>query len=208
MRLSEIVAQLEAYKVDSDAQLKQLRKEVHELRKLQTKGKPRKTTDAKHSDVVFGQAVQEMLKEQHRHPLVVSRDIYSTRTMFRLITSFIPVEVHGLESEVNLDMLGSSSTTAMEYRKMCTRLVNSGLFVRRKTQRYVPADFQLNLKSSRRRLTCIVARNFEKYESLSESYLDRELVRQEKKADALYSNCLREQAEPPTTELDSAVSFL
>ena len=208
MKLTYRMDKLEDELVSHDSQIATLRREIARLTSLiGEKGAPDTT---KNDHVEFGQKVSTLLLDTiKQHPLVEGRDLYPLSKLYTLIISFMEPEEHGLP-DVDAESFRPRTNAVM--RSLSIRLVGSGLFTRRKTQRYVPADFELGLKPSRRRHTCIIANNHSKYENMSETQIDKLMVQQDTRAQVLYDTKLRDlrakEAKAKTTELDSDVSFL
>ena len=203
MKMKELVKAFEEYRADSDAQIKQLRDEVAKMMS-QLNDKPKVV---KNSDADYGRMVQDMLSKHHEHPLIKGRDLFTMHGIYNLVISFLPEDKHLMGNVTAFE-----TRSNVQFRRLSIKLVNSGLFQRRKTQRYMPAHPELGLKPTRRRFTCIIAANFDKYESMSENILDNMMCEQDRKAQAAYQVKVKEQvaqqAKAESTELDTQVSFL
>lgn len=210
MKMNELVAHFE----DLNEQVKQLRDEVRALQRDASMKSSGEITDRKRKtkadDVEFGKALQALIVKAHDHPYIKDRDVFTTWHMHIVITSLMSDADSGLTTNVER-MLSKSSRfgTKTELRMMCNRLVNSGLFITRKAQRYIPAMPEYNQKPSRRRSTAIIIRNFDKYKDMTESKMQAEMEKQEALARQRNQQMLKsEQSKAKTTELDSDVSFL
>ena len=210
MKMNELVAHFE----DLNEQVKQLRDEVRALQRDASMRSIGEITDRKRKtkadDVEFGKTLQALITKAHDHPYIKDRDVFTTWHMHIVITSLMSDADSGLTTNVERMLSKSSRFGAKtELRMMCNRLVNSGLFITRKAQRYIPAMPEYDQKPSRRRSTAIIIRNFDKYKNMTESKMQAEMEKQEALARQMNQQMLKsEQSKAKTTELDSDVSFL
>lgn len=214
MNMKQLIKEFEEYRDDSNSQLEQLREEMQQLRRelsvKKTVPLSDRQRDSKLADIEFGKKLIKQMKQNAEHPYIRDRDVFTTWHMHIVVTSLMPDSESGLTTNID-KMLSqdSSPATRNELRVMCRRLVNSGMFITRKTQRYMPAMPEYEQKFSRRRHTAVIAGNFDKYKDLSESAMDKEMDRQIKAASALnYAMMQKQNVETKTTELDTGVSFL
>ena len=214
MKLNELAAAFEQYKIDADAQMKQLRRELYDIQRKLTQEDADVLSDkqqsTKQADIEFGEEVMRRIKGNNNHPFIKDRDIYTTWHMHIVITSVVRSEVSKLNASID-SMLGhdSSARTKNELRVMCNRLVNSGIFITRKAQRYIPAMPEYGQTPSRRRQTVVIVNNFDKYKNMTESQIYAQMKAQESVALANNREMMQaEAAKSKTTELDSDVSFL
>jgi hypothetical protein len=222
------IEQLEQMVIDLDEQVKQLRSDNAVMdSKLKEMGKQlgvrlKEELNSKQQmklqeDLQFAQALMGVLKKQHKdYPLIQDRDVFTTRHLHMIVCRFIEEDIHGLKmSAIKTGWNGPEfHKLNAELRSMTSRLVNSGLFMRRKTQQYVPVNpYDIEGKPSTTKATVVISDNFKRYGKMTDSALGAVMARQKDKANLLYQKALKnyyqklKEAED-NAEVDTEVSFL
>lgn len=217
MKLTDRVTELEQQLLDSNAQIQQLRDELVSF--MGQAGVDTSKASKKPLSIELGKRVHELMRVHSKHPYVKDRDVFTSRHMFEFITGAMDdSEKYGLVKGTNLDFHYNRGIASHQLRLMCQHLVDSGLFIKRKVQWYLPAMHDIEEKATTRRGTVLVARDFDKYKDLSPSQLHKHSNSQERIANIKYADspagkkALEEHNESvrqaATTELDTEVSFL
>lgn len=206
---------LEAMVIDLDAQVKQLREELHELNKLVGGGTKLSLSDKekrqKDADVKFTKILLDAIKVNAKHPFVEGRDVFTTQHLFLLAQQAVAPDLREVDPEI--DVMGNTRGVKpgqINYHlgQMCKRLRNSGLVDIRSTQRYVHGSPEDNIKPSTRRRTAVIVRNKHKYKDMSDTYLGKELDSQTRRAIVKNNQMLAETKRQQSTELAEEPSFL
>ena len=225
MKQIDRITQLEEQQTDMDTQLKQLRKEMAQLQQaIGVRMKEELTSKQetkRQEDMAFAHAVRDALKTHNKHSFIVDRDVFTTRHMHIIITGCVDKALHNLEMDaVHTGWNGPEfHQLNAELRTMTTRLVNSGLFMRRKTQQYVPVNpHDIHAKPSTTKSTVIISDRFHRYGGMTDSKLGTVMKTQYDNAMALFQQRRKEQEEKEAKELaemeqitqsmDTEVSFL
>ena len=199
MRNIDRIEQLEQMVIDLDEQVKQLRGDNAIMdTKLKDMGKQlgvrlkeelsSKQETQLQEDLRFGHAVKAMLKKHSDLPFIKDRTLFSTKHLHCMIYELMEdqQDLHQLECR-NIFRVSKYhedySKLNVELRTMCKRLVNSGLFMTKKAQQYVPVNpHDIHSKPSTSRNTVIIVSDFKKYRDLSASALGGMAKKQQDKA--------------------------
>ena len=195
MKTTERVTELEALVGDLQRQMKESQRQLAEVRK-----KLNIKTDDK--CISFAEEVVKRMEAQGDHPFMRNRGLYNTDDLLNMVTQLFGEEQlasYGVRGEVN-----------SRKRSLCTKLVNSGLFMRLKGQQYVSAAGFEGAKPYSRKYTVIVANDFKKYTNMTQNKLYDEMKRQEQAAiDAVEEEIMEPAREAQKkAEVAKEVSFL
>lgn len=194
MKTTERVTELEALVKDLQRQMKESQRQLAEVRsKLKLK------TDDK--CIGFAEEVVKRMEAQGDHPFMRNRGLYNTDDLLNMVTQ--------LFGEDELASYGVRGAVNSRKRSLCTKLVNSGLFMRLKGQQYVSAVGFEGVKPYSRKYTVIVANDFNKYTNMTQNQLYDEMRRQEQAAiDAVEKEIVKPRQAQKKAEVAKEVSFL